>query len=206
MTIRKDERAFGILCLDFDGVIHSYESGWQGASIVVDKPVPGAFKFILEALQHFRVAIFSSRSNQPGGLKAMQDWFALHAQAEIDDEDEAYGVVESVEWVAEKPPAFVTIDDRAITFMGKWPSIETLKNFKTWQQLKAGNPVIDGVPRRARIDLFTPEERAIFDAMTMIEMLGAHPLLTGAVVLLGAARMKLADWVDLQLEVKGETE
>lgn len=130
-----------VLCLDFDGVIHSCESGWQGAEIVGDMPVRGAFEFILDALQHFRVAIFSSRSNQPGGMEAMRGWFALHALAEIGEQDDAYWVIEEVEWVTEKPAAFVTLDDRAITFMGKWPSIEMLKNFKTWQQLKEGESV-----------------------------------------------------------------
>lgn len=62
-----------ILCLDFDGVIHSYVSGWQGANAVADPPVKGAFTFIKNALNHFDVYIFSSRSNQPGGIAAMQD-------------------------------------------------------------------------------------------------------------------------------------
>ena len=38
-----------ILCLDFDGVIHSYTSGWKGARIILDPPVPGALDFILAA-------------------------------------------------------------------------------------------------------------------------------------------------------------
>src|ERR1700743_3429981 len=53
-----------ILCLDFDGVIHSYASGWKGADVIPDPPVAGAIEFIREALKHFRVAIFSSRTNQ----------------------------------------------------------------------------------------------------------------------------------------------
>jgi hypothetical protein len=61
-----------ILCLDFDGVIHSYTSGWQGAAIIPDQPVEGALNFIYRATDHFRVAIFSSRSNQPGGVDAMR--------------------------------------------------------------------------------------------------------------------------------------
>ena len=61
-----------ILCVDFDGVIHSYASGWKGADAIPDPPVPGAMEFLREALRHFRVSIFSSRSNQPGGIAAMQ--------------------------------------------------------------------------------------------------------------------------------------
>lgn len=50
------------LCLDFDGVLHSYSSGWKGADIIPDPPVAGAADFIIEAQQHFIVAVYSSRS------------------------------------------------------------------------------------------------------------------------------------------------
>lgn len=30
-----------ILCLDFDGVCHSYTSGWKGAAVIPDPAVPG---------------------------------------------------------------------------------------------------------------------------------------------------------------------
>ena len=52
------------LVLDFDGVIHSYTSGWKGADVIPDPPVDGAIAFMLGALLHFDVVIFSSRSNQ----------------------------------------------------------------------------------------------------------------------------------------------
>src|SRR5271156_1345745 len=75
-----DKMAKPILCLDFDGVIHSYSSGWKGADVIPDPPVAGAMQFIRDALEHFRVAIFSSRSNQPGGLDAMKDYIALNSE------------------------------------------------------------------------------------------------------------------------------
>ncbi len=120
-----------ILCLDFDGVIHSYTSGWKGAGIIPDKPVPGAIEFIKEATGEFEVHIFSSRSNQEGGLSAMKIWLEIVI-------GETYGMIpfwfDLIKWSTEKPPALVTIDDRAITFTGVWPAIEELKNFKPWNK------------------------------------------------------------------------
>ena len=37
---------------DFDGVIHSYTSGWKGTTEIPDPPVPG----IREAIEHIRLA------------------------------------------------------------------------------------------------------------------------------------------------------
>lgn len=128
-----------ILCLDFDGVIHSYESGWKGADVIPDPPVPGALEFIKGALQHFTVAIYSSRSGQPGGIAAMQEWLAywltntMHGTADARHAADMI-VGGEVQWPTEKPPAFLTIDDRAMTFDGTWPAIETLKGFKPWNK------------------------------------------------------------------------
>lgn len=116
-----------ILCLDFDGVIHSYVSGWKGATKIPDPPVQGAFEFIGEAVQYFEVVVFSSRSAQPGGIAAMQDWFLQHGWPE--DEN---GKPEGISFPTEKPPAFLTIDDRAITFQGMWPAAKELLKFRPW--------------------------------------------------------------------------
>jgi hypothetical protein len=55
----------------------------------------------------------------------------------------------------------------------------------------------NGFPRRNRIDLYTPAELAIREAMLAVEAMDAHPLLTDAVVLLGQAKDKVADFVEL---------
>lgn len=131
-----------ILCLDFDGVIHSYMSGWQGATVVSDPPVPGAVAFIVRAQEHFRVAVFSSRSNQPGGLEAMQaaliEWLLIEGPAlEID----VQAVFDAILWPLTKPPALVSIDDRALQFDGTWPDVLALRRFQPWTHRRA--PVDD---------------------------------------------------------------
>lgn len=51
-------------------------------------------------------------------------------------------------------------------------------------------------PRRIRIDLFTPAEKAIWDAVQAVEAAGCDVRLTNAVILLGKARDLVADFVD----------
>lgn len=124
-----------LLCLDFDGVIHSYTRGWHGADVITDPPVPGAMRFLWDATEHFTVAIYSSRSHQPGGKRAMQMWLRFYFREHwAADRTTCDDKLAEIEWPTEKPPAFVTIDDRAITFDGTWPTIETLKAFKPWNK------------------------------------------------------------------------
>lgn len=122
-----------ILCLDFDGVIHSYKTGWKGESIISDPPVEGALEFMYDALHHFRVAIYSSRSSTPGGINAMQRWLEQYCR-----EKWRAGWWLEVEWPTHKPSAFVTIDDRAILFEGKFPPINQLLDFKSWVEKERG--------------------------------------------------------------------
>lgn len=124
------------LCLDWDGVIHGYDSGWKGATVIPDPPVPGAIDFIKRALEHFTVAIYSSRSGEPGGIEAMRFWlrdqFALASQGALTELDLIQ--LHHIKWPIMKPSAFVTLDDRALTFDGHWPSMESLLAFKPWNK------------------------------------------------------------------------
>ena len=45
-----------------------------------------------------------------------------------------HGAWGALQWPTEKPAAFITIDDRALTFTGVWPAIETLLSFKPWNK------------------------------------------------------------------------
>lgn len=114
------------ICIDFDGVIHSYKSGWNGALNIDDKPVEGAFNTINDYLiAGFKVAIHSSRSHVSGGVEAIQHWF------------HKYGFLHTNELMFpfEKPPASIYIDDRAFLFQGTFPSIEYINNFKPWNKV-----------------------------------------------------------------------
>jgi hypothetical protein len=129
-----------IICVDFDGVIHSYNSGWKGADIIPDPPVPGAIKWLEDHLPvpdelgmsgEYKgpiVQIYSSRSKQSGGIKAMKEWLIRHGlhKSYISD-----GILE---FPTQKPAAFLTIDDRAICFRGTFPTTDEMMQFRPWNK------------------------------------------------------------------------
>lgn len=115
------------ICLDFDGVIHSYTTPWDHAAVIPDPPVDGAFAFIAQALeQGFAVAVFSTRSHHREGIGAMMDWMHDHGMPE--------DVLEQLNFPQAKPPAVIYIDDRGLCFTGKFPSIEFIDNFRPWNK------------------------------------------------------------------------
>lgn len=127
-----------ILCLDFDGVIHSYVSGWQGADVIPDPPVPGALEFLGKATEKFEVHIFSSRSTYPDGIKAMSNWLWKAVTGEDYDPDATVDIpvwLLKIKFPTYKPAASISIDDRAITFTGVFPPLEELLAFRPWNKL-----------------------------------------------------------------------
>lgn len=140
-----------IICLDFDGVINSYTSGWMEADFIPDPPVSGALAFIKSILDdpNLELNIFSSRSNHPGGIRAMQLWlkhwfikeYGWEIGAGIGHQLMKHSILlpETHPYYynyfpTQKPPAFVTIDDRALTFTGVFPSLEEINSFKPWNK------------------------------------------------------------------------
>ena len=57
-----------------------------------------------------------------------------------------------------------------------------------------------GSPRRNQIHFQVPAEMAIRKAIDAVEVMDAHLLLTDATVLLGQAKEKVADFVDLHIK------
>lgn len=118
-----------ILCLDFDGVIHDYREGWQGGNIY-GAPTPGFFAWAAKADLFFKLVVYSSRSKDQELRDAMIDWVNHRSR-------EARSTVD-FEFAHEKPPAFLTIDDRVLTFTGKWDDFDPakMKSFQTWSEKK----------------------------------------------------------------------
>jgi len=130
-----------IICLDFDGVIHSYISGWQGARNIPDPPVEGALEWIHKALNSgYRVAIHSSRGRYLFGRRAMRRWLRKHAGG-LWYEAPGFVGLEAVEFPRGKPPALVTLDDRAITFHGTFPDLALIADFKPWNHRRVAKGV-----------------------------------------------------------------
>lgn len=133
------------ICVDFDGVIHSYERGWQGDEIY-GTVVPGFFEWLHDMKQQhqFKVVIYSSRSKKPEGRTAMFTWLCQQyyywLRSRGKEGGYSGGPIPVEDFVHEKPSAFLTIDDRAICFKGDWKAEElkpsNLGKFKPWTQTR----------------------------------------------------------------------
>ena len=114
------------LCIDFDGVLHSYTSPWAGATVIPDPPVPGAIEFLAAAAERFNLSIFSVRNEAEGGPFMMQAWFILHG---LDPE-----ITAKLEFPTHKPQAHIYLDDRGWQFQGTFPSLDEIEAFKPWNR------------------------------------------------------------------------
>lgn len=106
------------VCLDFDGVLHSYRSGWCGAEVIPDPPIHGTREAVARLSQLYRVVVHSARCHTEAGRRAVESWLLKH---EI--------VVDEV--CEHKPPALVYVDDRAVRFRGNWDDVVTeIRDFR----------------------------------------------------------------------------
>lgn len=112
--------------LDFDGVLHMYTSRWTKADEILDGPVPGAVEFVnLLQDKGFRVVVHSSRlANGVKAARAVRYWLKQNGFPDL-------------ELSAYKPPTWLSIDDRAWCFDGKFPTIEDIENFRPWNKRDA---------------------------------------------------------------------
>ena len=143
---------------DFDGVIHSYTSGWQGPDVIPDPPVPG----IKEAIEEIRAAgyavvVVSTRCTTEKGYGAIRAWL-------IDNEIEVDALMTG------KPPAIAYIDDRAICFDGKPEELlSKIRTFKPWNARCGVSKVTVSEERIAHLmETAKVEVKTIFDKCTVM--------------------------------------
>ena len=131
------------LCIDFDGVLHSYISGWQGIDVIADPPVDGAFNALYAYISAgHTLAIHSARSAENKGRSAIRDWIAEqdahYCKAETEKLGEPHvGPVlnEHIRYPKFKPQAKVYLDDRGYRFTGQFPNIQE-QDFRPWNKKK----------------------------------------------------------------------
>ena len=115
-----------IIVVDFDGVIHSYKSGWKGPRKINDIPVQGAITWLYDMCDKYQICIISARSRYLGGRSAMKKYlrrYGLTAHC-----------LKKIKFPLVKPPASLTIDDRVFLFNGGFPSADYIDNFAPWYQ------------------------------------------------------------------------
>lgn len=122
------------VAVDFDGVIHEYTSPWIDAATIPDDPVPGAIHWLFRTIQHFDVAITSTRNCQRGGVRAMRLWLKKHADALWNESPGCRGL-EEISFPKKKPTALIYLDDRAVRFDGEnFPEKEEIHRLRPWNK------------------------------------------------------------------------
>ena len=155
MTNRKP-----IISVDFDGVLHSYTSGWEGPRNIPDPPVDGALEWLADIVNHFDVQIFSSRSRYLFARRAMKRWLTRNYLALAPSYSKTPSWLREIiarntfedpwwvdaEWTVRKqivgrigfplfkPPALLTLDDRAMLFDGLFPTPDVIRAFRPWNK------------------------------------------------------------------------
>lgn len=127
------------ICVDFDGVLHSYTSGWQGASVIPDGPVPGAIEWLTKLTEEFDVAVCSARARRPWGWWAVRGWLRRQLIEHWGDTTTAWDAIDAIKVSPVKPAAIVYVDDRAWRFDGQhFPTPEELRAHRPWCAVGSG--------------------------------------------------------------------
>lgn len=128
-----------IVAIDVDGPLHRYTK-WKGADVLDGGPTPGAMDAIRSYVEAgLEVHIISSRLNRAEGrvavhgeiLRWLCDAFGLAAGGTLHD---------ALVFSPEKPPAVLTIDDRAFCFRGAFPTPEEVKGFEPFRDYDSLEP------------------------------------------------------------------
>jgi hypothetical protein len=98
------------VAVDFDGVLHSYTSGWTGYR-PLDGPEPGALAFVEGLIgSGYAVVVMSSRADHPAGVAGIRGWLAEHG-------------FPALRVTNLKVAAVAYIDDRGVGYRGTFDGI-----------------------------------------------------------------------------------
>lgn len=111
------------VAIDFDGVIHSYTTPFNGDhSYIPDPPVPGSKEAMWRYVEKYNVVVFSVRA--AFAAEAIRQWMKVWEFPEV-------------EITAIKPSAHVYVDDRGWRFDGNWDfDMDALVDAPTWYRDK----------------------------------------------------------------------
>lgn len=131
------------ICVDFDGVLHAYTSGWKGATVIPDGPVitigddgkeHHAMAWLTKLTEDFDVVVCSARARRPWGWWAVRRWLRRElvnfwgAHPTV-----AWDAIDAIKVSFIKPAAIVYVDDRAYRFDGKhFPNAAELRAHRPW--------------------------------------------------------------------------
>ena len=97
---------FKTIVFDFDGVLHSYVSGWQGAVTIPDPPVPHMAELLHKLADlGYDLAVLSTRALDLEGPRAMREWLESNGFPDV-------------QTAQQKIPAALYVDDRGFRFEG----------------------------------------------------------------------------------------
>jgi len=114
-----------VICVEFDGVIHSEVSGWHGADVAKDPPVEGAISWLATThLNGYQLAIHSSRSYEPGGVECMQEYLRSYGLP--------FDILTEIQFPRKKPPAYLFVEARTFRFEGTFPNTTFIERFRSW--------------------------------------------------------------------------
>ena len=116
------------ICIDFDGVVHDYSSGWQGED-VFGQMIPNADTGTSVLKQKgWTVIIFTTRKK----TDELEKWLKEH-NITYDYINENPGQPDGT---SGKIMADVYLDDRGICFRGRWDSwlVREILDFEPWQE------------------------------------------------------------------------
>lgn len=112
------------IAIDFDGVVHSFDKGYYDGTCYGD-PLAGSLTAIKNLSKHYNIIIFTAKAkpsrplvNGKNGTELVKEWL------------EKYGVMKYVSKItAEKPRAFLYIDDKGYRFENWENTMRFLENF-----------------------------------------------------------------------------